>query len=193
MARPKEFDVDDALASALQVFWQKGYEATSMQDLVDAMGIQKASLYGTFGDKHSLYTAALRSYQQQSLRTMDEKLASSPPKAALRSLVLGIAEQACGRAGKMGCFCVNANIEMAPHDAEITSLLREHSEQVEAIFERTLRAAKAQGGLPRGADCKELASFVFGIVMALNVLGKQGASRARMLAVANHGLAALDA
>lgn len=192
MARPKEFDVDEALTSALQVFWQKGYEAASMQDLVDAMGIQKASLYGTFGDKHSLYLAALRSYQQQSLLRLEQTLADGQPKAALHGLVLGLAEQACGRAGKLGCFCVNANIEMAPHDAEVTTMLREHSEQVEALFERTLRAAKAQGGLPRGADCKELAAFVFGIVVALNVLGKQGASRARMLAVANHGLAALD-
>ncbi len=193
MARPKEFDVDDALASALQLFWQKGFEATSMQDLVDAMGIQKASLYGTFGDKHSLYTAALRSYQQQSLRNLEQTFADGAPKAALRGLVLKIAEQACGRAGKLGCFCVNANIEMAPHDAAITALLRDHSEQVEALFERALRTAKAEGELPRGADCKALASFVFGIVMALNVLGKQGAGRARMLAVAHHGLAALDA
>ena len=60
MARPKEFDVDDALQQALELFWRKGYEATSVQDLVAAMGIQKASLYGTFGDKHSLYMKALQ-------------------------------------------------------------------------------------------------------------------------------------
>lgn len=194
MARPKEFDVDDALHRALDVFWQKGYEATSMQDLVGAMGIQKASLYGTFGDKRELYLRALRSYQQESLAALEQRLgAPGSPKAAIGAFVLGLAAQACTKMGKRGCFCVNANIELAPHDTEVATILRQHSERVEALFAAALRRAKAAGELPRGADCDQLATFLFGIVVAVNVLGKQAASRERMTALARQGLAALDA
>lgn len=193
MARHKEFDVDAALQDALEVFWQKGYEATSMQDLVAAMGIQKASLYGTFGDKHSLYAAALRSYQKSALAAFEQRLkAPGSAKAALRALVLDVVEQAAGRQGKRGCFCVNANVELASHDAQIGDMLREHSERVEGLLEQTLRRAKTDGELPRSADCKELATFVYGILVALNVLAKQRVGRERLEAIASRGLAALE-
>src|SRR5262245_6778969 len=106
MARPKEFDVDDALDRALGTFWRKGYEATSVHDLVAAMGIQRASLYGTFGDKRELYLRALRSYQARSLDAMATALARGrSPKAAVRRFVLGVAAQAGGRQGRFGCMC----------------------------------------------------------------------------------------
>ncbi|HEX5054457.1 MAG TPA: TetR/AcrR family transcriptional regulator [Planctomycetota bacterium] len=192
MARPKEFDVDEALARATDTFWQRGYAATSMQHLVDVMGIQKASLYGTFGDKHSLYLAALRSYQQQALADLEKSLLGpGSARTALRDLLSGLAGQVCGAKGKRGCLCVNANVELAPQDADVAELLRAHSECVEAVFERTLQRAKAEGDLPKGADCKQLATFLFGIVVALNVLGKQRAGRTRLQALANQALAAL--
>ena len=193
MARPKEFDVDDALQQALELFWRKGYEATSVQDLVAAMGIQKASLYGTFGDKHSLYMKALQRYEADGFAALADHLtAAKSPKNAVRDLVLGNAEQACSASGKWGCFCVNANVEMAPQDGEVSDLVRDHSERVEALLEATLRRAKALGEIAKGANCKQLATFLFGAIVALNVLGKQRASRDRMLAMARQSLAVLD-
>ena len=192
MPRPKEFDVDHALRRALEVFWAKGYEATSVQDLVDAMGIQRASLYGTFGDKHSLYLQALRHYQQQSLVEMERSLAAAAsPLAGLKALLTGIADGAAGRNGRRGCFCVNANVELAPVDHEVGGQVRQHSEQVEALLTRTLEAARTAGELPPRVDCLALATFVFGSILALNVLGKQRASRDRLQAVVQHTLAAL--
>jgi TetR/AcrR family transcriptional regulator, transcriptional repressor for nem operon len=193
MARPKEFDVDDALQQALEVFWRKGYEATSVQDLVAAMGIQKASLYGTFGDKHSLYMKALHRYEANGFAALADHLtAAKSPKNAVRSMVLGNAEQACSAKGKVGCFCINANVEMAPQDGEVSDLVRDHSERVEALLEATLRRAKALGEIAKGANTKQLATFLFGVIVALNVLGKQRAGRDRMLAMARQSLAALD-
>lgn len=193
MARPKEFDVDDALQQALEVFWRKGYEATSVQDLVAAMGIQKASLYGTFGDKHSLYMKALQRYEADGFAALADHLtAARSPKDAVRDLVLGNAEQACSAKGRLGCFCVNANVEMAPQDGEVADLVRLHSERVEALLEAALRRAKALGEIAKGANCKQLATFLFGTIVALNVLGKQRAGRDRMLAMARQSLAALD-
>ncbi len=117
MARPREFDVADALQDALEVFWRKGYEATSMQDLVAAMGIQKASLYAAFGDKHALYRAALRRYQQATLDELATHLAkAASPLAAIRGFVDEVATHAAGKDGRRGCFCVNASSELAPSD-----------------------------------------------------------------------------
>lgn len=192
MARPKEFDVDTALEDALGVFWHKGYEATSMQDLTDAMGIQRASLYGTFGDKRSLYLEALKRYQARGLREMEQKLDSAPSAlGAVKDLLRGTGEQACSRLGKRGCFCVNANVELAPHDAAIGDQLRHHSELVEGVIERALRRARSDGEIGKAADCKQLASFLFGVLIAVNVLGRQRASRARVQALVDQALASL--
>lgn len=192
MARPKEFDVDTALEHAIGVFWHKGFEATSMQDLTDAMGIQRASLYGTFGDKRALYLQALKRYQARSLRELEQRLDNAPSAiAAVRELLRGTGDQACSRIGKRGCFCVNANVELAPHDAAIGDQLRHHSEQVEAVIERALRRAKADGELGKTADCKLLASFLFGVILATNVLARQRASRSRVQALVDQALASL--
>jgi TetR/AcrR family transcriptional regulator, transcriptional repressor for nem operon len=192
MARPKEFDVDTALEHAIGVFWHQGFEATSMQDLTDAMGIQRASLYATFGDKRSLYLEALKRYQARSLREMEQRLDQAPSAlAAVCDLLRGTGEQACSRQGKRGCFCVNANVELAPHDAAIGDQLRHHSEQVEAVIERALRRAKADGELGKGADCKQLASFLFGVILAINVLARQRASRSRVQALVDQAIASL--
>lgn len=191
MARPKEFDVDEALQSALEVFWRKGYEATSMQDLVAAMGIQKASLYGTFGDKHSLYLSALRRYQEQTLAELTEHLAeAASPLAAITGFVDEVVAH-IARDGRRGCLCVNANIEMAPHDAAVAGQLRGHHDRMESLLTATLVRARTLGEIPRKADPRALATFLLGIVVAMNVLGKQRASRQQLQALRDHGLAAL--
>lgn len=192
MARPKEFDVDTALHRALEVFWAKGFEATSMQDLVAAMGIQKASLYGTFGDKRSLYLRALRRYQDASLVALRAELtAAGSPLGAIRGFLDDVAKAAASRGGKRGCFCVNANVEVAPHDPQIAEQVRDHSERVEAVLTAALQRARQLGELPRGADCATLATFVYGVIVAINVLGKQRASRTRLAAMVDHAMAGL--
>ena len=191
MARPREFDVDEALQSALEVFWQKGFEATSMQDLVAAMGIQKASLYGTFGDKHSLYMAALRRYQQETLAELTDHLAkATSPLAAITGFVDEVVAHTA-RDGRRGCLCVNANIEMAPHDGAVAEQLRDHHERMESLLAATLERARSLGEIPRRAEPRALATFLLGIVVAINVLGKQRASRQQLMAMRDHGLAAL--
>ncbi len=192
MARPREFDADRALHDALEVFWRKGYEATSMQDLVAAMGIQKASLYAAFGDKRSLYVAALRRYQQETLGELTEHLAKAPlPLAAIREFVKEVADHAAGRDGRHGCFCINANIELAPSDDAIGDDLRRHHDRMVAVLAATLERAKAAGELAEKVDSEGLATFVLALVVAINVLGKQRASRRQIRTIVDHGLAAL--
>lgn len=193
MARPKEFDVDTALQSALEVFWQKGYEATSMQDLVAAMGIQKASLYATFTDKHTLYVTALRRYQQMVLDGLTAQLSkASSPITAVREFLAEVAESVAGREGRRGCFCINANTELASHDTEVAEQLRAHNQRMEALLAATLERAKSQGELAKKTDCAALATFLLGIVVALNVLGKQRATHQQLQALVEHAGAALQ-
>src|ERR1043165_9157841 len=114
MARHKEFDRDEALRRAMEVFWSRGYEATSVGDLVEHMGINRQSLYDTFGDKHSLYLAALDRYREVEGRKMFELLdAPGPVKRALRRLFASVVECAVGGGERRGCFVGNATSELA--------------------------------------------------------------------------------
>lgn len=184
MARPREFDVDEALQRALEVFWRKGYAATSLQDLVAAMRIQKASLYAAFGDKHALYLAALRRYQQETLEEFAAFLAKAPsPVAAVREFLAEVADYASGKHGLRGCFCVNASTELAPLDAEVADQLRAHHQRMEDLLTAALERARTLRELPRQADCRSLATFLLGVVVAMNVLGKQRASRKQLQAL----------
>src|SRR5256714_13307197 len=114
MARHKEFDQDEALHKAMEVFWSRGYEAASINDLVRHMGINRQSLYDTFGDKHSLYLQALDRYREVEGRKMFELLERpGPVKRALRQLFGGVVECALGGGERRGCFVGNATSELA--------------------------------------------------------------------------------
>lgn len=193
MARPREFDVDDALQRALEVFWQKGYAATSMQDLVAAMRIQKASLYAAFGDKHSLYLAALRRYQQETIEEFTAFLAkATSPVAAIREFLAEVADYASGKHGLRGCFCVNASTELAPLDQEVADLLQAHHQRMETLLAAVLERARTMGEIGKRADCRSLATFLLGIVVAMNVLGKQRATRKQLQALVDQATRALE-
>jgi len=113
----KQFDSDDALMRAMEAFWGRGYEATSMQDLVSCMGINRGSLYATFGDKRALFLAALRRYdahyRQDWLSALRQ---ANGPKATILAAFDDAVEAALGRKGRRGCFLVNTALELSPHD-----------------------------------------------------------------------------
>lgn len=190
MARPKEFDVDTALESALGVFWEKGFEATSIQDLVAAMGINKASLYGTYGDKNALYLAALRRYQDVRLGLIAAEFENSPSaRDAIAKWLSDTAKRATGPDRDRGCFCVNASNEMSMRDAAVGAQMQAHGRRIEALIAKTLERARSEGALPKSADPKRLSTYFYSLALALNVLGKQHASKDRLQAVVDQGLA----
>src|SRR3982751_5501533 len=114
MARHKEFDRDEALQKAMEVFWARGYEATSVGDLVEQMGINRQSIYDTFGDKHSLYLQSLDRYREVEGRKMLEAVEHpGAVKGALPQLFQGVIECALGGGERRGCFVGNATSELA--------------------------------------------------------------------------------
>jgi TetR/AcrR family transcriptional regulator, transcriptional repressor for nem operon len=126
--RPRAFDTDEALSRALDVFWSRGYAGTSIQDLVDGLGLQRGSLYAAFGDKHSLYLKAVELYARHNRDQLTTMLASGPVLPALREMLLDPGT-VTGAAGGRGCLMGNTTAELAPGD-EQASLLAQASGEV---------------------------------------------------------------
>ena len=119
MSREKEFDVDEVLGRAMELFWCHGYEATSLSALLEHLGIGKGSFYNTFGSKHELYLRALDRYRSLMGDLLVAELGESGPvKPAIKSLLEAISEQDLGDAERRGCMVVNAATELIPHDPE---------------------------------------------------------------------------
>src|SRR5262249_17457145 len=116
MARPREFDEVTALEAAIECFWQRGYEATSVRDLANKMGLSAPSLYNTYGDKHALFVQALERYLDHSTRARIERLEKSlPPKQAIRRFIAEIIERSVNDRERRGGFLFNSPPLMAPH------------------------------------------------------------------------------
>lgn len=180
MARPKEFDPDQVLDRAVELFWSKGYEATSVQDLVEALGINRSSLYGTFGDKHTLYLAAIDRYCREVVDPSTVELdKAEAPLEAIRGLFLGIPGLAARR-GKRGCLLCNAAVERAPVDPAVKAEVSGGFGRLGTAFRRALGRARAAGELDRDADPAALADYLLSGYLGLIVLAKSGRKPAQL-------------
>ncbi|MFC8077916.1 TetR/AcrR family transcriptional regulator [Streptomyces sp. NPDC057307] len=194
MARTKEFDPDAALQSALELFWRRGYEATSMADLVEHLGIGRASIYATFGNKHELYLKALDRYGE----THDPPLldALSKPGAALpavRAVVRMFAtEAATDSRREKGCFITNTAAELGPHDREAARRVELSWQHIETLTHAALVRAQGQGELPADRDPRALARLLLVLMQGLRVVGKTSQDPARVHDAAEQALTLLD-
>lgn len=193
MPRPKGFDVDQALERAMETFWEKGYEAASLDDLTRRMGIRKASLYGTFGDKKQLFLATLARYQDDWLAHLGETLdGNASPRAAIAGLFAEVVAYAGKRGGSRGCLCANTAVELAPHDADVAKAMRRHGERVEALMRRTLERGKAQGEFAKRLDSAAVARFLVNALNGLHVSAKTAPPKKKLQDVVAVTLSVLD-
>ncbi|MEV6052002.1 helix-turn-helix domain-containing protein [Streptomyces sp. NPDC052107] len=194
MARTKEFDPDAALQTALELFWRRGYEATSMADLVEHLGIGRASLYATFGNKHELYLQALERYERSGLTRIVRDL--SQPGAALpavRAVVRRYAAEAADERLRLrGCLITNTAAELAPHDPAAARRVERNWDHLETLLHSALVRAQNQGELPAGRDPLALARTLLVLMQGLRVVGKASADPARVRDAAEQALALLD-
>jgi TetR/AcrR family transcriptional repressor of nem operon len=182
MAGPnKQFDRDEALDKAVQLFWEQGYEATSMQDLVNAMGINRASLYQTYGNKQELYLASLERYAAQILAHLTGLLDKpGTPLTNLRDLFVHIIEQSLE--GKMqGCLINNTAVELGPHDAKLAEIIRDIWVQFEDLFATRLQQAIEQQQLAADADPHQLAQVLNINLQGLVVKTKANSNKAELI------------
>ena len=189
MGRLKAFDVNDVLDRAVDCFWQHGYEATSVRDLADRMGIGGASLYNAYGDKRALFVTALARYADRSMRERIARLEKSGrPKEAIRAFLAEIIDRSLEDPDRKGCLLVNSALDVAPHDAEIGRVIAGCFGELRAFFRRNLEAARAAHQVPRQTDLDELAGHLLGVVLGVRVLARTGANRAQLDAVARPAL-----
>ena len=179
MARPREFDIDDALERAMNVFWAKGYEATSMADLMAAMKLSKSSLYDTFGSKHALFISALERYNERvagpGISAIVEGAGGGT--AGIAAVFEKYVEDFARLRETRGCFIGNCAVELGARDEICTVKVAEGLATMEAIFQGAVETAKARGEIPETADARRLARYLTSSLNGLIVLGKADADR----------------
>ncbi len=193
MARPREFDSDQAMQDAMDTFWERGYNATSVNDLLSEMKLNRGSLYGAFGDKKQLFLAALDKYDQQ--RHEEVRLLLERPgsvRAALREWVDMIASHCTGEAGLRGCLAAKAAMELAPHDKDVADWMKAfHKRNIKMIAD-TLRRGQSQGELSRAMNADITARFMLASLGGLHLLGTTSPSRREVNEVIELILKVLD-
>ncbi|ALA41703.1 transcriptional regulator [Paenibacillus peoriae] len=178
MVRPREFDEDQALNAAMQIFWEKGFEATSLSDLTSKMGIQRPSIYAAFGDKKQLFEAALRKYTQSHAAYVRSRLQSnSSVKEAFYNFFGGIVAEEYEDGPNRGCFCINTMVELAPHDERFEILTREHQMYLSAVFQETLERGIRSGELEASMDARALAHTIVSLLIGITVMMKSRPAR----------------
>lgn len=193
MARHKEFDTEAALDGAMNTFWAKGYEATSIQDLVERMEINRGSLYHAFGDKQSLFLAALDRYDRVVTRRMLETLEmEGSGKDAVRRFFLAKLESARAADRPQGCLVTNAAVERSPYDPAAGAKVRACLAQLEAAFHKALVRAREAGEIPAKRDLRALARHLTNSAQGLSVLARAAVGRAVLEDIVRVTLAALD-
>ncbi len=179
MARPKEFDADKVLAAAMRVFWEKGYEATTTEDLVAAMGIGKQSLYDTFGDKRRLYLAALRRYHEDKGRLEDGLPSGASPLEVLTRLLVEFSRRGTAELSR-GCMGINATAAFGLTEPEVLAMAKQTARRCESMFARLITEAQEQGELSPKLDAKRAGRFLYTLLQGLTVRAQAGASAATL-------------
>lgn len=193
MARKKNFDEVEVLHKALHLFWRKGYNATSIQDLVDELGVNRASLYDTWGDKHKLYLASLKLYRQSaSSRLLEDIRSDMPARQVIESFLMRIVNDVMMDQEKKGCFLVNATTELANLDSEINHMVDENRKTIVEVLAEIIKEGQEKGEFKSQKSPQALACFIFNSLNGLRVMGKGDVPFDEMKEVVDITLSALD-
>ena len=169
----KSFDEQEVVDKAMQVFWKKGYEATSIADLIKSTGINRGSLYNAFGGKKQLFMQSLIKYDTDTRRATLAKLERiDNPTLAFKTLFDILAQQELNDPKKRGCFLVNTAIELHSHDELTQDLLRQGAAEFESFFRRGIEVAQMRNEMPVKLDPASTAKVLYSLVVAMRVLGR---------------------
>ncbi|MCQ8774263.1 TetR/AcrR family transcriptional regulator [Streptomyces telluris] len=192
MGRPKQFDPDVAVGKAMDVFWCKGYAATTPQDLVDELGIGKGSLYNAFGSKHALFERALERYRDTQSAALVELLdQTGPVRPLLRSALELLIETDLGPAGRHGCFAVNTAAELGGKDDASTELVRRMFERTEGAFKAAVERGQRTGEFAPERDADAAASLMLAALVGMRVIARAQGGRERLHRIVDAVLDAL--
>ena len=189
MGRTKSFDEEYAIDAAVDCFWARSYEATSIRDLSTAMGIGGASLYNAYGDKRALFTLVLERYANRSMR---ERIARSEarhrPLQAITAFVGDIIDRSVEDPHCKGCLLVNSALDASSHDPALGEAVASYLGEIRSFFRRSLEAGIRTGEIAANLDAEVMSAHLAGIVIALRVLARTGARRRELENVARPAL-----
>lgn len=173
MARKKEFEEEYVLEKAMHLFWEKGYSATSMQDLVEAMGISRSSMYDTYGDKRDLFLTTLRAYKKKYadgtiklLESGDNVLVSV--ETILNNVFIEAQQEKCSK----GCYLVNSAVEVAIFDKEINEIVNQNYNEMIQAFTKAVEKGQERGLVTTKHTAGDLATFIYNTISGMWVLSK---------------------
>jgi AcrR family transcriptional regulator len=192
--RPRAFDPDRALDAAMHLFWEHGYEATSLAMLREAMGLTPPQIYNAFTDKETLFRKALTRYHETEIGfALDALSAPVPTGEAIRRLLFGAAE-AYSRPGKPGgCLFVSGALAASPQAQTIADELKAYRKASEAAIAERLAKGRVMGDLPEGFSVEGFAKYLAGVMNGMSIQARDGASAEELRALAQTALAALPA
>jgi AcrR family transcriptional regulator len=186
--RPREFCVDAALAKALRVFWSKGYEGTSLNDLTDAMGITRPSLYAAFGNKESLFRKALDLYEREKLEYIGRALTQPTARGVAEVLLRGAVENATSGDEPRGCLGVITSVACGREAESIREDVLERGNVARRALIDRLERAKKEGDLPADVEVESLTNLLYAVVQGICIQAGSGATRDELNRLVDTGL-----
>ncbi len=193
MPRPRQFEREDVVQKALEIFWRQGYQATSVQDLVAATGLNRGSLYDTFGDKHGLFLEVVEYYRSHvTARRLAKLEEPGSAREKIATFFKEVVEFSLGEGRLLGCLMTNSAIELAPHDRDTRLAVAANMGAMEAAFRRVLTRAKRDGELAADKSPTDLARFLTATANGLRVMAKVSPDRTTLRSVVRIALEALD-
>lgn len=191
MGRPRAFCEQQALDAAMRVFWQKGYEGASLDDLTQAMKINRSSLYSTFGDKEALFRRALNHYASGPMRFLPESMDQPTARAAIQTLLRSAVKFLADSSHPGGCLTLQAGLTCGTGAESVKQAMIESRNRGLSQIESRMQQAAKEGDLPEGVDPKNLARYVASLLSGLGVQAANGASRSELMGVVDVAMDAL--
>jgi TetR/AcrR family transcriptional regulator, transcriptional repressor for nem operon len=192
MARPREFDEGAVLDAAVQCFWARGYESTSVKDLLERTGLTAASLYNAYGDKRAMFRIALDHYIERSIGVRIRRCETLPPRDAIGSFFDDILHRSITDRGRKGCMVVNSALELAPHDTEFREIVAEALKRIESFFLACVEAGQSDGTIGSSRPATGLAQHLLSVLMGVRVLARVRPERALLEGAITIALSSLD-
>ena len=192
MGRHLEFDKDEALERALEVFWSNGYEATSLRDLLQATDLSKSSFYQSFSSKYDLFQRCLSRYRNALALDIVKRLKKAPSSYGfIRDYLYDIAGGSMSHMGQKGCMFMNTASEFARRAAVLAAQIKDGLQQLEEALRSVIEQAREEGDIPADKDAKALAGFLLTTIGGMKSMAKAGASREKLESVAAIALTTL--
>jgi TetR/AcrR family transcriptional repressor of nem operon len=192
MARPREFDEGVVLDAAVGCFWARGYDATSVKDLVERTGLTAASLYNAYGDKRGIFRTALDHYIESSIGARIRRCETLSPRDAIRSFFHDILRRSLSDRERKGCMLVNSALEMAPHDPEFREAIAETLKRIESFFRTCVEEGQADGTVRSSCPAVGLAQHLLSVLMGVRVLARVRPERTLLEGAIDTALRSLD-